>query len=64
MDALKARKKYDNDQMIAAYEQRQKEEAEKIAKMSPEEKAAYEAEKKERKKLEAIFAEENNNEHT
>lgn len=49
MNALKARRRYDAEQMDLAWKKRQEEEEARVAAMSPEERKAYEADKAKRR---------------
>lgn len=49
MNALKARRRYDAEQMDLAWKKKQEEEEAKVAAMSPEERKAYEADKAKRR---------------
>lgn len=49
MNALKARRRYDAEQMDLAWKKKQEEEEARVAAMSPEERKAYEADKAKRR---------------
>lgn len=55
MNALKARRRYDAEQMDLAWKKKQEEEEAKVAVMSPEERKAYEADKAKRRMRVAQF---------